>query len=66
MGPMLMVQRPAGRGFYDGYQDTDLNTDVSNKAQARAMHINYVPVLARMPMGAMLAIYLVKGRAVGT
>lgn len=65
MGPTVMVRRPAWLGFYDGHKDTYLSTDVSDKAQARAMHINFAPVLRRMPMGAMPAIYLVQGRAVG-
>lgn len=65
MGPRVIAHRPAWLGFYDGHKDTYLNTDVSNKAQARAMHINFAPSLARMPMKAMRAIYLVKGKAVG-
>jgi hypothetical protein len=51
-------------GFFDGHKDTCLETDVSDKAQAAATHINYAPNLARMPMSATSAIYLVRGRAV--
>jgi plastocyanin len=63
MGPIVMVRRPAWLGFYDGYKDTYLNTDVSDKAQASAMHVNYAPALARLSMNALPAMYLVQGRA---
>jgi hypothetical protein len=40
MGPTITIMRPAFHGYYDGHKGTYLNTDVSNKAQANAMHIN--------------------------
>ena len=41
MGPQARIRRPAFRGYYDGHKVTYLNTDVSSKAEAKAMHINY-------------------------
>lgn len=64
MGPAHMTSEMAWLGYYDAHIDTYLSTDVSNKAQARAMHINYSAALGRTPMGATPALYLVKGRAV--
>ncbi len=63
MGPQITVKRPAFRGYYDGHKDTYLNTDVSDKAQARAMHINYSPVLKSVPLKTAPEIYLVQGKA---
>ena len=65
MGPVVMMSRPSWLGYYDGHKDAYLNTDVSDKAQAGAMHINYAPSLAHMPLSRIPAIYLVQGRAVG-
>jgi hypothetical protein len=48
-------------GFYDGHKDTFVVTDVSNKAQAMAMHVNYAPAL-RTVKGAPDQ-YFVVGRA---
>jgi hypothetical protein len=63
MGPQITVKRPAFHGYYDGHKDTYLNTDVSNKAQAKRMHINYAPVLKTVPLKAAPEIYLVEGKA---
>jgi hypothetical protein len=63
MGPKTTVKRLAFRGYYDGHKDTYLNTDVSNKAQAKAMHINYAPVLKTVPLKSAPEIYLVEGKA---
>src|SRR5438477_6347017 len=63
MGPQISVTRPAFKGYYDGHKDTYLNTDVSNKAEAKAMHINYAPVLKTVPLKAAPEIYLVEGKA---
>lgn len=63
MGPASMVQRPAWHGFYDGHQDTYLNTDVSDKAEAKSMHINYAPGLKTVPLKSAPEIYLVQGKA---
>src|SRR5262245_38629993 len=61
MGPETKVSRPAFHGFYDGHKVTYLNTDVSSKTEAKAMHINYSPLLAKVK--GMPEIYLVAGRA---
>ena len=61
MGPAGKISRPAFRGFYDGHKDTYLNTDVSSKAEAKAMHINYSAAIGRVK--GLPEIYLVQGRA---
>src|SRR5207247_9023242 len=61
MGPVSRITRPAFHGYYDGHRDTYLNTDVSSKTEAAAMHINY-----SAPIGTVKGlpeIYLVEGRA---
>jgi hypothetical protein len=63
MGPTSTIKRPAFHGYYDGHKDTYLNTDVSDKAEATAMHINYAPVLKSVPLKAAPEIYLVQGKA---
>src|SRR6266496_545132 len=65
MGPEITITRAAFQGYYDGHKDTYLNTDVSNKAQAKAMHINYAPVLKSVPLASAPEIYLVEGKAAG-
>lgn len=61
MGKSSTIARPAFQGFYDGHKDTYLNTDVSNMADAKAMHINYAPAIGRIK--GLPEIYLVQGRA---
>jgi hypothetical protein len=61
MGPASNVQRPAFRGYYDGHKVTYLNTDVSNKTEATAMHINYSASIGKVK--GLPEIYLVQGRA---
>jgi hypothetical protein len=63
MGPQTTVKRPAFHGYYDGHKDTYLNTDVSDKAEAKSMHINYAPVLKSVPLASAPEIYLVQGKA---
>ena len=63
MGPMSSVMRPAFHGFYDGHKDTFLNTDVSNKAAAQEMHINFSPTLGKIPMADTDDIYFFVGAA---
>ena len=63
MGPTSTIKRPAFHGYYDGHKDTYLNTDVSNKADAKAMHVNYAPVLKTVPLKSAPEIYLVEGRS---
>src|SRR5712691_3713875 len=61
MGPAKTVRRPAFQGYYDGHKDTYLNTDVSSKADAAAMHVNYAARLASIK--GLPEIYLVEGKA---
>jgi hypothetical protein len=61
MGPASRVTRPAFHGYYDGHKDTYLNTDVSSKAEATAMHINYSAIIGGVK--GLPEIYLVQGRA---
>lgn len=49
-------------GYYDGHKDAYLITDVSSKAQARALHINYSAALTSIKNAP--AQYFIKGRAV--
>jgi hypothetical protein len=63
MGPSTSISRPAFHGYYDGHKDTYLNTDVSDKAEAKSMHVNYSAVLKTVPLGSAPEIYLVEGKA---
>jgi hypothetical protein len=63
MGPPSRISRQAFHGYYDGHKDTYLNTDVSDKAEAKAMHINYAPGLTAVPLKSAPEIYLVQGKA---
>ena len=63
MGPASAIQRPAFHGFYDGHKDTYVNTDVSDKAEAKSMHVNYAPGLKTVPLDSSPEIYLVQGKA---
>jgi hypothetical protein len=63
MGPSSQISRPAFHGYYDGHKDTYLSTDVSDKAEAKTMHINYAPLLKAVPLKTAPEIYLVQGKA---
>src|SRR5437899_12411666 len=63
MGPTTTIKRAAFHGYYDGHKVTYLNTDVSDKAEAKAMHVNYAPVLKSVPLKSAPEIYLVQGKA---
>ena len=63
MGPQITITRPAFHGYYDGHKVTYLNTDVSVKADATMMHINYAPGLKAVPLSSAPEIYLVQGKA---
>jgi hypothetical protein len=63
MGPPHRVSRQAFLGYYDGHKDTYLNTDVSNRAEAKAMHVNYSPILKTVPLATAPEMYLVQGKA---
>jgi hypothetical protein len=62
LGPAKMGTMPVWRGYYDHHIDTYVITDISNKAQAKAMHVNYAPAIGKTPKGLPLQ-YFVKGRA---
>ena len=65
-GPMMMgssqpIQQPSFQGYYDGHKDTYLNTDISSKAEAKMMRINYSASIGRVK--GLPEIYLVQGRS---
>jgi hypothetical protein len=65
-GPMMMgsskpIKQPSFQGYYDGHKDTYLSTDISSRAEARAMHINYSASIGKVK--GLPEIYLVQGRA---
>jgi len=62
LGPATHASQTTYTAYYDGHKDTYLVTDVSNKAQASALHVNYSKELAAVK-GAP-AQYFVQGRAV--
>jgi hypothetical protein len=61
LGPSTTAQQKVFRGFYDGHHDVYLVTDVSNKAQAKALGINYSAELAAVKNAP--AQYFIEGRA---
>jgi hypothetical protein len=61
LGPAGKASETSYQGFYDGHKDSYLITDVSDKSQASALHINYSAELASIK-GAPLQ-YFIKGRA---
>ena len=61
MGSATTVKRHAFLGYYDAHKDTYLNTDVSSKSGARAMHINYSARIGSVK--GLPEIYLVEGKA---
>ena len=63
MGMPTTLTREAFHGYYDGHLDTYLNTDVSDRSQAKAMHVNYAPVLKTVPLASAPEIDLVEGKA---
>ncbi len=61
MGPMHTVAQPAFQGYYDGHKDTYLSTDISSKAEAKSMHVNYSASIGKVK--GLPEIYLVQGKA---
>jgi ABC-type oligopeptide transport system substrate-binding subunit len=61
MGPAGTIAQKSFTGFYDGHHVTYLNTDVSSKAEAAAMHINYSARIGTVK--GLPEIYLVQGKA---
>jgi hypothetical protein len=62
MGPMSHITRPAMHGYFDGHKDTFLNTDVSDKTQAKQEHINFSSALGQVPMSHTDDIYFFEGK----
>lgn len=60
MGPSSTMSRPAFHGYYDGHKVTYLSTDVSSKAEAKMMHINFSASIGKVK--GLPEIYLVQGR----
>ena len=61
IGAPAMKGQPVYTGYYDHHRDTYLITDVSSKAQAHALHVNYAPALKASK--GLPDQYFVKGRA---
>ena len=61
MGPSHSIRQPSFTGYYDGHKDTYLSTDISSKAEAKAMGIPYSATIGRIK--GLPEIYLVQGRA---
>jgi hypothetical protein len=61
IGRPTMHAQPVYRGYYDHHIDTYLITDVSNKAQARTLHVNFAAALKTSK--GLPDQYFVRGRA---
>ena len=61
MGPTHTISQSAFKGYYDGHFVTYLSTDISNKAEAGMMHINYSASIGKVK--GLPEIYLVQGRS---
>ena len=61
LGPAVQAKTPTYLGYYDGHKDTYLVTDVSSKAQAKAMHVNFSAEIGKVK-GAP-AQYFIAGKA---
>jgi hypothetical protein len=61
IGPPTMTSQPVYKGYYDKHIDTYVIADVSDKAQAKAMHINYSAELKSV--NGIPDQYFIKGRA---
>jgi hypothetical protein len=61
MGSAKPIKQPSFQGYYDGHKDTYLSTDISSKAEAKAMHINYSASIGKVK--GLPEIYLVQGRS---
>src|SRR5713226_8490923 len=57
------VAQPVVYGYYDGHIDTMLSTDVSDKTQADAQHLNYSPALLTQPADKYPSLYQIMGPA---
>jgi hypothetical protein len=62
-GTAQHINQTVWSAFYDSHKDVYIGTDVSDKSQAAALHINYAPLLAKAGTNALSPMYLVKGRS---
>lgn len=62
LGTPRSLMEHAYKAYYDGHKDGYINTDVSNKAQAKSLGINFAPILAHS-LNASSPMYFVKGAA---
>jgi hypothetical protein len=61
MGPSHSIAQKAFKGYYDGHFVTYLSTDISSKAEAKMMGINYSASIGKVK--GLPEIYLVQGRS---
>src|SRR5215469_14269510 len=61
MGPTHTIKQTSFKGYYDGHFVTYLSTDISSKAEAKMMHINYSGSIGKVK--GLPEIYLVQGRS---
>jgi hypothetical protein len=61
MGPSHRISQQSFLGYYDGHKDTYLSTDISSKAEAKMLHVNYSASIGKVK--GLPEIYLVAGRA---
>jgi hypothetical protein len=57
------ITLPVTYGYYDGHVDTMLSTDVSNKAQASAIHANFSSTMVTLAPSKLPSLYRVTGAA---
>ena len=61
LGPASRSEQTTFKAYYDGHKDIYLVTDVSSKAQAKAMHINFAPAIGHVK--GLPPQYFVQGKA---
>ena len=61
MGPTHSIKQPSFKGYYDGHFVTYLSTDISDKTEAKMMHINFSASIGKVK--GLPEIYLVQGRS---
>lgn len=61
LGPASRSEQTTYKAYYDGHKDTYLVTDVSNKAQAKAMHVNFASEIGHVK--GLPPQYFVQGKA---
>ena len=61
LGPASRSEQTTYKAYYDGHKDTYLVTDVSNKAQAKTMHVNFASEIGHVK--GLPPQYFVQGKA---